>query len=528
MSADAQAERERRVLLFVATRRDAEVSARLLATAGIPSHACASVDELILEIQAGTAAILATDELLEASVAQKLVEQLDRQEEWSNLPIVLLLDSGRRSEPTAEALRHITNVVTLERPTGMVPVLSAVRAAIRSRCRQYETRAHIEAIQAAEAKARAANQAKNDFLAALSHELRTPLTPVLLLASEAATNPDLPADVREAFEIIVKNIGLEARLIDDLLDLTRITHGKLRLELEPVDVVRILREAIATVRPESEQKAQRLLEVLPEKPVTVIGDAIRLQQVFWNVLRNAVKFTPAKGSVAIAAAVRRDRIVITVADSGIGMEPAELARAFEAFVQGEHAKQDGPHRFGGLGLGLAISRPLLELHAGDITATSAGRGHGATFTITLPVAHEATSEERPAARPASRPTRPLRILLVEDHEESREALRRMLLARGHDVTAAASVAAARASSRSGAFDLVLTDIGLPDGSGYELLRELALPGEWLGVALTGYGMEDDVARSREAGFFAHVTKPLSAAALDGLLDSVAAKFGAGA
>jgi signal transduction histidine kinase/CheY-like chemotaxis protein len=527
VTSEGSTEREQRVLLFVATRRDAEVSARLLAQADIRSHACTSADELIAELRSGAAALLATDELLEPTVTRKLIAELDRQEEWSDLPIVLLMRGGLSSAPAAESLRHITNVVTLERPTGMGPVLSAVRAAVRARARQYETRAHIEAIKAAEAKARAADQAKNDFLAALSHELRTPLTPVLLVASEAAANPAWPDEAREAFEVIVKNIGLEARLIDDLLDLTRITHGKVKLERTPVDVVGILRDAIATVRPESDPKGLRLVEDLPARPVTVLGDAVRLQQVFWNVLRNAVKFTPPGGAVAVAAGPRDGRFVVTVTDSGIGMERAELEQAFEAFVQGEHARRNGPHRFGGLGLGLAISRSLVEMHAGEITAASAGRARGSTFTISLPIVGSPLDEDRGPPVAAARRPRSLRVLLVEDHEASREALRRLLEARGHAVTTAASVAEAREGSRQGPFDLVLTDIGLPDGSGYEILREVGIPGDWLGVALTGYGRDDDLMRSREAGFFAHITKPLSAAALDNVLNSVAARFEAG-
>lgn len=385
-------------------------------------------------------------------------------------------------------------------------------------------------IQASHNETLAALRAKDDFLAALSHELRTPLNPVLLVASDAAANPDLSAATRADFEMIRRNVELEARLIDDLLDLTRITRGKLSLDLRLLDVHFVLKEAVSTVRAEAEIKNIEIeLDLRAEDP-SVYGDAVRLQQVFWNVLKNAVKFTPDSGKVAVKTFAGDGSLFIKVIDTGIGLKPAELERVFDAFSQGEHA--DGmTHRFGGLGLGLAISRRLIELHSGSIHASSSGPGTGSTFTIQLPLMRseqnagaKITAGSAAAAKLSSTTTltkRPRRILLVEDHEQTRTVLMQLLVRRHYDVVPAGSVAQARAEADNGSrkFDLVISDIGLPDGNGYDLMNELREKFNLKGIALTGYGMERDVARSQSSGFIAHLTKPVRMETLDNALAS---------
>lgn len=257
------------------------------------------------------------------------------------------------------------------------------------------------AVAEARDRAIAASRAKDNFLAALSHELRTPLTPVLLLASEEAHNPRLSPEVRQDFEMIAKNVALEARLIDDLLDLTRITRGKLVLEQRPADAHVILRDALTTVEPDFRERRIDLKVTMAAPRHRLHGDPVRLQQVFWNVLKNAAKFTPVGGRVTVETHVAdRNRLLLRVTDSGIGLTPAELKRIFEAFSQGDHADTPAGHQFGGLGLGLAISERLVELHGGVIRASSAGRGKGATFEIELPLDRGA-GEGRPlvSARP---------------------------------------------------------------------------------------------------------------------------------
>ncbi len=377
----------------------------------------------------------------------------------------------------------------------------------RRRTEQQLKRAHDELV--------AASRAKDDFLATLSHELRTPLNPVLLIASDAAHNPNLPDEVRADFERILNSVELEARLIDDLLDLTRITRGRVVLQKQPTDIHHVLHEAIATIKEEIAQKQISLRLRLDAKDHTVFADQVRLQQVFWNLLRNAAKFTPNSGAIDIETESDGGRLIVRISDTGIGMTAQEIDGLFKVFSQGDHASHSA-HRFGGLGLGLAIAQKLAEFHSGEIHAASAGPGHGAVFTVTLPLGAPAEKAVgMPAKAPASpvSPTRAsttlaLKILLVDDHEPTRTSLAQLLARRSYDVQTAASVAEAQALAQIHSFNLLISDIGLPDGNGYELMARLKQNGLANGIALTGYGMEHDIARSQEVGFIAHLTKPI--------------------
>ena len=363
----------------------------------------------------------------------------------------------------------------------------------------------------------AASRAKDDFLAVLSHELRTPLNPILLIASDAANNRDLPPRTRTDFDTIRKNIELEARLIDDLLDLTRITRGKIILDKHFLNVRRVLDDTITNVHEDMNQKQIVLKTELKAPMHTVYADAVRLQQIFWNLLKNAVKFTPNGGQITIQSASTEKKLIIKITDTGIGMTPEEIANVFSAFSRSGHS--DNAHRFGGLGLGLAISQKLLEFHSGKIRATSNGRNKGSTFIVELPLAGNNEEEIINYSPEDSQPDfsskkNGLRILLVEDHEPTRTALTQLLLRRFYEVITAASIAEARILADTKDFNLLISDIGLPDGSGYDLILELRKKGPVKGIALTGYGMEHDVARSQDAGFITHLTKPVRIQSLE--------------
>jgi PAS domain S-box-containing protein len=386
-------------------------------------------------------------------------------------------------------------------------------------------------LEHAHKEAVAASHAKDDFLAALSHELRTPLNPVLLLASDSAENPELPAEIRAQFATIRHNVELEARLIDDLLDITRIAHGKLLINMKRVDVHAVLKEAIATVQSEFDQKHLTLTLLLSEEPAVTNGDAVRLQQIFWNVLKNAVKFNSKGGRITVETSIFAEgkKIAVKITDTGIGLSAHEINRIFNAFSQGDHAGNEDSHRFGGLGLGLTICRMLVELHAGGIHATSAGRGQGATFVIELPLVQTnkknggSETSDFPAmngSQNRSNKISGMRILLVEDHEPTRTALSHLLTRRDCKVMVATSAAEARMIARQANFDLVVSDIGLPDGNGYTLMSELRKDFGLKGIALTGYGMEQDVLRGQNAGFVAHLTKPVRMESLEKVLSKV--------
>ncbi|HZZ19041.1 MAG TPA: response regulator [Opitutaceae bacterium] len=379
-----------------------------------------------------------------------------------------------------------------------------------------------EALAAAHDKAVAASRAKDEFIACLSHELRTPLNPVLLVASDAASNERLEPSVRADFKMIASNIQMEARLIDDLLDVSRITQGKFALERQAVAFASLVEEAAALIEAEIAEKALTLRLVLEPSMPRAMGDAVRIRQVMWNVIKNAAKFTPRKGAITVRASYvpHPPSFVFSCADTGIGMTAQEISRAFELFSQGDHSRTSGSHRFGGLGLGLAISRMVVQLHGGAIGASSEGAGRGSTITVSLPlplVGPEDASGAGAQAAASRRPSQARRILLVEDHPTTRSSLAHLLEARSYSVRTAASVAEAREWLSKASFDVLISDVGLPDGSGYDLMRPWRGRSGMTGIALTGYGMEEDIARSREAGFSAHLTKPVSVESLERVL-----------
>jgi signal transduction histidine kinase/CheY-like chemotaxis protein len=381
--------------------------------------------------------------------------------------------------------------------------------------------------------AEAMNQAKDRFLATLSHELRTPLTPVLAVISSLEGDERLPELFRREISMVRRNVELEARLIDDLLDLTRVSSGKIQLDRKEVDLNEVIDHAVETSCAGDLATGRRRIEVdLASAEHHLWGDAPRLTQVFWNLLNNAVKFTPEGGAITVRS--RADgpgRIAIEIADTGVGIEPEVLPRIFDAFEQGE---PDVTRRYGGLGLGLAISKAIVELHGGTIDVRSDGRDQGTTFAVRLPVGPR---QAEPVAVPSmasmtavtaarETPAARLRVLLVEDHSDTARALADLMRMHGHEVRVAGSVAQALAAAAGdGGFDLVISDLGLPDGSGQDLMRHLAQRFGLRGIALSGYGMEDDVRRSREAGFERHLTKPVNLDALESAIQEVAAGTG---
>lgn len=353
-----------------------------------------------------------------------------------------------------------------------------------------------------------ASEAKDQFLAVLSHELRTPLTAVLGAASEMES-AQLPADVRQTVEMIRRNAELEARLIDDLLDLSRVNTGKLRLTRQTIDAHAALHGALDICHSELNAKQLNVELDLRAADHHVSADSARLQQVFWNLLKNTVKFTPAGGRIILRTQnTDQQALRIQIQDNGRGIEPEMLPRIFDAFQQGSAPANHGS---GGLGLGLTISRMLIEAHEGTIFAASDGVGSGTAFTIDLDTvpAPPVMTELASVVLPNSPPRRIRWILLVEDHHDTALILRRLLEGHDYQVRIADSVHGALAAAGEQPFDLLISDIGLPDGSGLELMRSLQKIQPIKGVALTGFGRDDDVQNSRDAGFYAHITKPVN-------------------
>lgn len=381
------------------------------------------------------------------------------------------------------------------------------------------------ALQEAKETAESASRAKDQFLAMLSHELRTPLTPVLLMATAMLEEPEVPAEIRTMLELTRRNVQLEARLIDDLLDITRISRGKLDLNREIVDAHALIQQALEICRDDIRANELQLTLELAAGEHHVDADPARLQQVFWNLIKNAVKFTPRGGSLSIRSLNASPfpegtapRFMVEVSDTGIGIEPHTLPKIFDAFEQGDSATR---RRFGGLGLGLAISRSVVVAHGGRLSASSDGRDKGASFKLELATASAPALVEQtppPSARKGAH--RPLRILLVEDNKETLRYLSWILAQHQHQVRTADSMSGALEIAQDENFDLLISDIELPDGSGLELMQRLGGGLEFPGIALSGFGSDDDVQMSKAAGFSEHLTKPVDFVKLEETISNV--------
>jgi len=377
----------------------------------------------------------------------------------------------------------------------------------------------IDDVKRAQAEAEHANRAKDKFLAALSHELRTPLTPVLMCAAALERETALQPEYREQLGMMRRNVELEARLIDDLLDLTRISRGTLQLQLEPTNVHSLLVHAEQIVRSDARAKQIKLQFELNAPANYVLADSGRLHQVFWNILKNAIKFTPAGGEIIVRTTNRSTgEIRLEFTDTGIGIESQFLDLVFDAFVQADAIPSSASN---GLGLGMSISKTIVEQHGGTINVASAGAGRGATFTVDLAtvVVDSAGDVTQPAVRSDSHHI--YRLLLVEDNQATLEVLGRILRKQGHDVVTASTVEAARDFAANQEFDLVISDIGLPDGNGIDLMNELTRDYGLRGIALSGYGMDEDLARTKNAGFIAHLVKPVDVDRLNRVLEEAA-------
>jgi two-component system CheB/CheR fusion protein len=364
-------------------------------------------------------------------------------------------------------------------------------------------------LERAKEEAETANHTKDQFLAMLSHELRTPLTPVLTIAQMLESDPGLSEELRSLIEIIRRNAELEARLIDDLLDLNRILSGKLPLNLDTVDAHALLHNVVETCQSDIDGAGLRLTLDQQATRTAIHADPARIQQILWNLLKNAVKFTPSGGSITIRTSNDADmRLRIDVQDTGVGIERSMLPKIFQAFEQG------GPtvtRTFGGLGLGLAISRAIAEMHGARLSADSLGRGEGATLTLVINTmdAPESIPVKVNGDRVNNEHT-PCRILFVDDNEDTGRANKMLLERCGYQVRVANSVASAREWIDTQAFDLIISDTGLSDGSGFDVIAYIrAVRPGIKAVALSGFGMEEDIHRSLEGGFHEHLTKPVA-------------------
>lgn len=351
-----------------------------------------------------------------------------------------------------------------------------------------------------------ASRVKDQFIAALSHELRTPLTPVIATVTALEHQPALPADLRADMELVHRNVELEATLINDLLDVTTVTRGTMVMHPEVVDTEACLQTALRICQDEIEAKHLKVSLSLTAARHYVWADPARLRQVFWHLLRNAVKFTPEGGQISLRSDNDDGHLNVKIADTGIGIPPEILPRVFEPFEQGAKTAAE-PMR--GLGLGLSVARAIVKLHEGNLTVLSKGKDKGATFTVELATVPEVGQAPPPPVVSELRENRPQQILLVDDHQDTLQTVARLLRRWGYAVTTATSVHSALELVETENFKLIISDLGLPDGSGLEIMRQVKEHYNLHGIALSGYGTEEDIRKSREAGFTEHLVKPVN-------------------
>ena len=512
---------EQCVLIFAPIGRDAELTRDLLEHASIPCLVCHSMARVIDTLAAvGGGALLLTEEAFDEPGFSTLVAALDQQPPWSDVPVLLFAGSG--TEMSARAIRSIDtlrNVTLLERPIRLAAVLSTVRAALRSRARQYEVRDLLVALQRARTEAESANRLKDEFLATLSHELRTPLNAILGWTSMLARGQIEPDRLPRVFEALDRNAQAQAQLIADVLDVSRIITGKLQLQPTTIDICDVAARAADAVRPAAAVK-HLTLAVRDVADCWVFGDPDRLQQVFWNLLSNAVKFTPPGGSIDVDISRNAAGIAVTVTDTGVGMPLAFVPFVFDRFRQ---ADQTTTRAHGGLGLGLSIVKHLTELHGGTVVATSEGVGRGCRFEVRLP----AVTAPPPVATTDREVDTTNRldgqsILVVDDDQSTREVVSAALQAAHAQVQIAASAAEARQRLAEYTPAVIIADLGMPVEDGFSFIRDVRqsdarrIPA----IALSAYADAASRNAALAAGFTAFLAKPTRPHALVELVVSV--------
>ena len=510
MSPTPETALERRLLILAPVGKDASLMAMALVDEARLCVSCRDLEQLALEVERGAAAIVIAEEAL-AGHDGRLATLLARQPPWSDLPILLLTRAGADSEVAARTRKTLGNVTLLERPVRVAALVSAVRSALRARTRQYEARAHLE-------EREEADERKNRFLATLAHELRNPLAPIRnslsLLRLTAAGQPAVPA-----YEIMDRQVSHMVRLIDDLMDVSRITRGKIDLQKTTVNLAAVVADSVETSRPLIDA-ANHVLEVsLPSEELLLDGDGVRLAQVFSNLLNNAAKYTDPGGRISIAARRENHTAVITVSDTGIGIPADALSRVFDMFAQ---ANARDRRSKSGLGIGLALARSLIEMHGGSIMATSAGEGKGSAFVVRLPLSRGAEAGVAPtAAMPTVREMQ--RILIVDDNRDAANTLGGLLQMIGADVRVVYDGPAALEVLRAFRPSVVMLDLGMPGMDGYEVAQRIRAQPDLSGttlIALTGWGEASDRRRTQEAGFRHHLVKPVDVSAMQAVLTSL--------
>jgi signal transduction histidine kinase/CheY-like chemotaxis protein len=511
-----EADKEERVLLLTPTGRDALLTKKILAEVSISSSICGSIEDLCHKMESGAGAVLLTEEALNPHAVTCLIHALNKQPAWSDIPVILFATNSESAGVLLNLLGQRVNIIVLERPINISVVTGAVRSALRARRRQYQTKNLLLELEEADRQ-------KDLFLATLSHELRTPLNGILGWAGILRSGALDEETVAHALATIERNARSQSQLIEDILDMSSIIRGNLRLHTEPLDLIPAINAAVDIVRPAAQAKKISLEAVLDPQAGKISGDPSRLQQIIWNLLSNAIKFTPEGGRVRIELLQGIGHIQIQVSDTGKGIGADFLPHVFDYFRQADNTIT---RNHGGLGLGLAIGRHLVELHGGTVQVTSEGTGKGATFTVTLPLMSVPDSistsptarrnhlPDKKSSRLASLPSlEGFRILVVDDAADTREVMTEALTRCGAKIITSQSVTEALEVLERHHFDLLISDIEMPNRDGYSLIQEVRAKETGQGkrtpaIALTAHARAVDRNRALSAGYDRHIAKPI--------------------
>jgi signal transduction histidine kinase/CheY-like chemotaxis protein len=515
---------ERRLLVLAPTAAEASSTRAILEHAGMSCLCVPDMPALCEEMAAGVAAIVIPEECVSLERPDCLGDWLSAQEAWSDRPVIVLALQGADSAAVARAMDQLGNVTVLERPTREASLVSAARSALRARHRQYQIRENmIEREKAAEALL-ATDRRKDEFLDLLAHELRNPLAPIVnsvrLLDLTVGNDPKI-ARIRE---MLSRQVGCMVRMVDDLLEISRITRGRIELRKEAVELSEIVQSAVDSIRPAADAAGHTLSVSLPQQALLLEVDPARMVQVLTNVLHNAVKYTAPRGRIWIAAELEEDRVAVRVRDTGCGIPMEMVPRVFDLFTQ---VPRDAAPAQGGLGVGLTLVQRLVELHGGSVSAFSEGRDRGSEFTIRLPLPVLRFDFETGAMRgeaPAPELSR-RRVLVVDDNHDAADSLASLLELLGAETDVVYSGPEAIERMATYRPSVILLDLGMPGMDGHEVARRIRRRPEYRDVtliAMTGWGQEQDRRRTRAAGFDHHLTKPADVDVLGSLLYSLGA------
>lgn len=497
---------EQRILIYAPAGQDAALAGTVLAGSAIASHVCRSPGELAEQLALGAGGVLTVDEALHAGAYSVLDAYACQQPDWSDMPITLLTHAGLDSLPLRLAIATLGNLTLLERPVHILTLITSARAMLRARQRQYQMRE--------------TQRRKDEFLASLGHELRNPLAPIKSAAALLKHLFPASEQIGKVSDVIERQVTQLTRLVDDLLDVARITSGKVSLQHKEFELQQVLEHVTELCQPAASNRHIRITLDLPPHAVTLHADYARVVQIFANIVSNAVKFTPDGGHIHITARLAQGQLQVAIEDNGIGIAPDAIGRIFSMFEQGRAA---AGQMNSGLGIGLSLARQFAEMQGGSIDAYSDGPGRGSRFVVSLPASAGDAAAATPAPAGSESPggaTRPVQVLVVDDNRDAADSLQSLFQLKGYAASVAYGGAQALAAVDVAWPQLLVMDLGMPDMDGYEAARQIrqrAQGRDVLMIALTGWGQGEARSRTRQAGFDHHLTKPAD-------FDAIAALF----